>query len=74
MSKRKQASQPKRVELVLRRKNGRYVKNSRPLSRYAAKQLRLEWEAKFDSGYYVEVRDAVTHEPIDPSRDAPGAR
>lgn len=62
MSRKLSGTKPQRVELVLRRKNGRYVKNSRALSRYAAKQLRKAWEEKYDRSYYIEVRDADTHE------------
>lgn len=44
-------------EVVLRRINGRLVKTSRPLrSKYQAKQLTKKWEAKYDTGYYVEIR------------------
>lgn len=70
---RKKSGKPQRVELVLRRKNGRYVKNSRALSRYAAKQLRYAWEAQYDSGYYIEVRDADTHELVETDRPAGNA-
>lgn len=51
----KKTGKAKQVSLVLKRRNGRIVKRSRPLSRYAAKQMKLNWEAKYDSSYYVEV-------------------
>lgn len=44
----------KQYRIVLRRRNGRFVKQSRPMSAYAAKQLRLAWNARYDSGYYTE--------------------
>lgn len=42
-------------EVVLRRRNGRYVKSAVRRSKYAAKQIAAEWEKKYDSGYYVEL-------------------
>lgn len=47
-----------KVRVVLRRRNGRFVKQSQPMSRYAAKQTRLAWDARHDSGYYTEIKDA----------------
>lgn len=46
----------RRYEVVLRRINGRFVKASRPMSKYAAKQFRSRWEEKYDQAYYVEIR------------------
>lgn len=64
MSKRN-GEKPREFEVVLRRVKGdRFVKNSLPQSRYKAKQLRKAWEEKYDSSYYVEVRDADTHELV----------
>lgn len=45
----------KEFEVVLRRKNGRMVKAVICNSKYAAKQQRRRWEAKYDQNYYVEV-------------------
>jgi len=46
-------------EVVLFRRNGRYVKSKRRPSKYAAKRLQDKWEEKYDSGYYVEVRPTM---------------
>lgn len=46
----------RRYVVVLRRANGRLVKRSRPKrSRYAAKQVQLVWNEKYDLMYYTEI-------------------
>lgn len=42
-------------EVVLRRRNGRYVKSQQRRSKYAAKLLQNTWESQYDDGYYVEI-------------------
>lgn len=43
--------------VVLRRSNGRFVQEARRPSRYAAKRLAKFWEERYDSEYYVEIRE-----------------
>lgn len=48
-----------RYRVVLRRVNKRFVKESRPMSKYAAKKQRDRWEDKYDEKtYYVEIVEA----------------
>jgi hypothetical protein len=44
--------------VVLRRRNGRYVKEYPVSSRYAAKMVQDWLEGKHDAGYYVEIEKA----------------
>jgi hypothetical protein len=56
-SKRAQGS-PVRYRVVLRRRNGRYVRSYQADSKYAAKQL-VNWlHDKYDDGYYAEYEKA----------------
>jgi hypothetical protein len=56
-SKRAQGS-PVRYRVVLRRRNGRYVRSYPAASKYAAKQL-VNWlHDKYDEGYYAEYEKA----------------
>lgn len=46
-----------KYEVVLRRRNGRFVKATRPIrSKYRAKKIRDQWEDKYDEAYYVEIQ------------------
>lgn len=49
----------KRVRVVLKRRNGRIVKKSRLMGRYAAKQMRAVWDEKYDNGYYTEIEPSA---------------
>jgi hypothetical protein len=52
----------KKYDVVIYRKNGRYFKSKIVRSRYAAKQLRQEWEDKYvPMSYYVEIHDVSTN-------------
>jgi len=56
-SKRAQGS-PVTYRVVLRRRNGRYVRSYPAASKYAAKQL-VNWlHDKYDEGYYAEYEKA----------------
>jgi hypothetical protein len=46
-----------RYEVVLRRANGRYVKEAVARSHYAAKQIKKKWEERYDGTYYVELEE-----------------
>lgn len=41
--------------VVLRRSNGRFVREEKRPSRYSAKKLAARWEDIYDSSYYVEI-------------------
>lgn len=57
MTSRKQAQDsPVRYEVVLRRRNGRYVRSYPAASKYAAKKLQGWLEEQYDDGYYAEVK------------------
>lgn len=43
------------VKVVLRRNNGRFVKEKEARSKYHAKIIRNAWEGKYDDTYYVEI-------------------
>ncbi len=46
----------KTFRVVLRRANGRFVKEKEVYSRYAAKEQKRRWEEKYDEAtYYVEI-------------------
>jgi len=47
-----------RFEVVLRRRNGRFVRRFPAKSSYAAKRIQDRLEDKYDNGYYVEIRPA----------------
>jgi hypothetical protein len=47
---------PVRYRVVLRRRNGRYVRSYPAASKYAAKKLQDWLEEKYDDGYYAEVK------------------
>jgi hypothetical protein len=50
---------PVRYRVVLRRRNGRYVRSYPAASKYAAKTLRNWLDDKYDDdGYYTEIRKA----------------
>lgn len=42
--------------VILRRSNGRYVKEIEARSKYAAKKLQDTWEARYDNGYWVDIQ------------------
>ena len=46
----------KTIKVILRRSNGRFVRERVVNSKYAAKKLREAWEEKYDDSYYVEVK------------------
>jgi hypothetical protein len=48
-------SRQKLYRVVLRRANGRFVKQSEPTSKYAAKKLAEYYEQTHDQSYYTEV-------------------
>lgn len=57
---RKNSASPKKFRIVLRRRNGRYVRewcgcNRIGLSRYAAKKLLPKLENKYDQAYLLEI-------------------
>lgn len=60
---------PNRFEIVLFRRNGRFVKSVYRPSKYSAKQLQNQWDDKYENvggGYYTEIRpvaDAVSGSP-----------
>jgi hypothetical protein len=55
---------PDRFRIVLRRRNGRFVRIlDRAPSTYAAKRLAQHHAGKYDDGYYVEVEP--TENPIE---------
>lgn len=57
MTRRTQAQDgPVTYRVVLRRRNGRYVRSYPAASRYAAKKLQDWLEEKYDDGYYAEVK------------------
>ena len=45
-----------KLEVVLRRQNGRFVKAFPVRSRYQAKKKSEKLDEQYDSGYYTEVR------------------
>lgn len=45
---------PRKI-VVVRRKNGRLVKQSRPMSGYAAKKFADKYREKYDDTYSVEL-------------------
>ncbi len=45
----------KKFRVILRRANGRFVKEKEVNSRYAAKEQRRRWEERYDATYYVEI-------------------
>ena len=45
-----------RVRVVLLRRNGRFVKQTRPMSRYAAKLQAKAWDRKYDHTFQIEIR------------------
>lgn len=49
------ATVKKRFVVVLRRANGRLVKMSRPMSRYAAKLFAQRWDDKYDHTYRIDI-------------------
>lgn len=53
---------PVRYRVVLRRRNGRYVRSYPAASKYAAKKLRDWLEDKYDDGYYAEYRKATSRD------------
>jgi len=50
------AGPARRFRVILRRANGRFVREYPAASKYAAKQLQGDLEAAYDDGYYAEVR------------------
>jgi len=44
--------------VIVRRRNGRYLKEVPARSRYRAKKIKEELEARYDNGFYVEVKAA----------------
>jgi hypothetical protein len=52
----------KTYEVALRRANGRLVKSVERSSRYRAKLIRSQWEARYDATYYVEIREVQDDE------------
>lgn len=57
MTRRTQAQDgPVTYRVVLRRRNGRYVREYPAASKYAAKKLQDWLEEKYDDGYYAEVK------------------
>jgi hypothetical protein len=47
---------PVRYRVILRRRNGRYVREYPAASKYAAKKLQDWLEATYDEGYYADIR------------------
>jgi hypothetical protein len=47
----------KRYRAVLRRRNGRFVKATKPMSRYAAKKAAERYEETHDQEYYAKVEE-----------------
>lgn len=45
-------------QVVVTRRNGRFLKRVPAWSRYAAKQIRGQLEAKYDAGYCVDILPA----------------
>jgi hypothetical protein len=52
-----------KFEVLLYRKRHRLFKRCVVKSRYAAKQLRAEWEEKYDHTYTVEVHKIASPSP-----------
>ena len=62
---RKNSTNPKKFRIVLRRRNGRYVRewcgrNQLGLSRYALKKQLEKLEDKYDDAYYLEIEPLGT--------------
>jgi hypothetical protein len=49
------SARPPTIPVVLRRTNGRFVKQYNAASKYDAKRRKLVWEAQYDSSYKVEI-------------------
>lgn len=47
-----------KYRVVLLRRNGRFVKQSQPLSKYAAKKQAEAWDKKYDHSFQIEIREA----------------
>lgn len=45
----------KKFRVVLRRANGRFVKETETNSKYSAKEQKRRWEEKYDATYRVEI-------------------
>lgn len=45
-----------KYKVVLLRSNGRFVKESQPMSKYAAKLFYAKWDRKYDESYKIEIR------------------
>lgn len=50
-------------KVILRRDNGRFVKETSRSSRYAAKKVAARWEDAHDETYYVEIVPEIVEAP-----------
>ena len=46
-----------RYRAVLRRRNGRFVKATKPMSKYQAKKAAEKYEETHDQAFYTEVEE-----------------